>query len=478
MKWIEDILKDKFGNSKADTDPLLDEALWNKVATGLGSPVPGGGSDARKMIGLKWAALGGFVMLGFGVCVGLKVNEFGNQADALSVQVVKTEEAVLDNNPSKEVPLADIKEEETDILVVSPTEEALPTEYASHPFETIQSDPTTAALQVKILGREEIQDKEPQPLGSSILTSDVLFDGQEVMSADKEEATFEASAEERKHPPVMPMQLRLPPGYSSIIGDLDKTHLNEPSLPKYFALRTFGGITLSDFQYTNEDLRIFSDHFYAGSSAGGGVAVDFYFKNQQWSVGLGWSDYAQRLEFEHTWQTEYVDPEGIISVEVDPESGDTLAVGTGPVLVTATHHRHLRTYNHFNTLIIPFEWRKEFMISRWTLGCGFGGNLLVRTGERGHSFVDAGTLAAFDEADLPRTRISWSPVARFYAGYQFQPEWRLDASVGLGFQTMRSIEDNQDISPGLKQWDGQLRTLEISAGITRFFEIPRFKTAK
>ena len=478
MKWIEDILKDKFGNSKADTDPLLDEVLWNKVATGLGSPVPGGGSDARKMIGLKWAALGGFVMLGIGVCVGLKVNEFGNQADALSVQVVKTEEAVLDNNPSKEVPLADIKEEETDILVVSPTEEALPTEYASHPFETIQSDPTTAALQVKIQGREEIQDKEPQPLGSSILTSDVLFDGQEVMSADKEEATFEASAEERKHPPVMPMQLRLPPGYSSIIGDLNKTHLNEPSLPKYFALRTFGGITLSDFQYTNEDLRIFSDHFYAGSSAGGGVAVDFYFKNQQWSVGLGWSDYAQRLEFEHTWQTEYVDPEGIISVEVDPESGDTLAVGTGPVLVTATHNRHLRTYNHFNTLIIPFEWRKEFMISRWTLGCGFGGNLLVRTGERGQSFVDVGTLAAFNEADLPRSRISWSPVARFYAGYQFRPEWRLDASVGLGFQTMRSIGNNQENSPGLKQWDGQLRTLEISAGITRFFEIPRFKTAK
>ena len=177
MKWIEDILKVKFGNSKADTNPVLDEVLWNKVATGLASPAPVSGSDAGKMIGLNWAALGGFVMLGIGVCVGLKVNEFGNQADALSVQVVEMEEALLDNNPSKEVSLAEIKEEETDILVVSPTEEALPTEYASHPFETIQSDPTTAALQVKIQGREEIQDKEPQPLGSSILTSDVLLTG-------------------------------------------------------------------------------------------------------------------------------------------------------------------------------------------------------------------------------------------------------------------------------------------------------------
>ena len=94
MKWIEDILKVKFGNSKADTNPVLDEVLWNKVATGLGSPVPGGGSDARKMIGLKWAALGGFVLFGIGVCVGLKVNDFGNQADALSVQVVEMEEAL------------------------------------------------------------------------------------------------------------------------------------------------------------------------------------------------------------------------------------------------------------------------------------------------------------------------------------------------------------------------------------------------
>lgn len=478
MKWIEDILKDKFGNSKADTNPLLDEVLWNKVATGLGSPVPGSGSDARKMIGLKWAALGGFLMLGIGVCVGLKVNEFGNKADALSVQVVKMEETVLDNNPSTEVPLADKKDEETDILFAPPTEEALPTERASDPFVTIQDDPTTTALRINSQDRDALQDKEPQPSGSSILTSDVLFVEQEIMSADKEEATLKASAEERKHPPVMHMKLRLPPGYCSITGDLNITHLNEPSLPKYFALRTFGGITLSDFQYTNTDLRIFSDYFYTGSSAGGGVAVDFYFKNQQWSVGLGWSDYAQRLEFEHTWQTEYVDTEGIISVEIDPESGDTLAVSTGSVLVTATHNRHLRTYNHFNTLIIPFEWRKEFMISRWTLGCGFGGNLLVRTGERGQSFVDVGTLAALDDADLPRSRISWSPVARFYAGYQFQPEWRLDASVGLGFQSMRSVGYHQENNTGLKQWDGQLRTLDISAGITRFFEIPRSKTAK
>ena len=82
MKWIEDILKDKFGNSKADTDPLLDEVLWNKVATGLGSPVPGGGSDARKMIGLKWAALGGFGLFVIGICVGLNVDEFGNKAES------------------------------------------------------------------------------------------------------------------------------------------------------------------------------------------------------------------------------------------------------------------------------------------------------------------------------------------------------------------------------------------------------------
>ena len=61
------------------------------------------------------------------------------------------------------------------------------------------------------------------------------------------------------------------------------------------------------------------------------------------------------------------------------------------MLVTASHHRHFRNYNHVNALVIPFEWRKEWLIARWTLGGGLGGQLLIRTGARGHSFAEEGS---------------------------------------------------------------------------------------
>ncbi len=144
----------------------------------------------------------------------------------------------------------------------------------------------------------------------------------------------------------------------------------------------------------------------------------------------------------------------------------------------ASHRRHFRNYNHVNALVIPFEWRKEWLIARWTLGGGIGGQLLLRTGANGHSFADEGNLAAFEDADLPQSRVTWSPFTRLFAGYQIQPEWRLDASVAAGFQAMGSVGSEQLNSPGLQQWEGQLRTLQVAAGITRFFELSRPKSAQ
>jgi hypothetical protein len=246
-----------------------------------------------------------------------------------------------------------------------------------------------------------------------------------------------------------------------------------PHKPRYFAIRAYGGMTVSDFRYQNENLAIFSDHFHAASSAFSGVAFDFDFRRHHWSVGLGWSDFAQRLEFEHDWQSEYVDPNGIVAVELDAVSGDTLSVQTGPVLVTASHHRQVRDYNHWNAMVIPVEWRKEWLVSQWTFGAALGGQLLIRTGGRGQSFVDEGTLAAFDDADLSRSRITWSPSLRVYTGYQFQPEWRLDVSLAAGAQSVGSRSNEDLTGSALTAWEGQLRTFQIAAGVTRYFELLR-----
>ena len=279
----------------------------------------------------------------------------------------------------------------------------------------------------------------------------------------------------RKAPPLQLLPIFISDGNVEGQAVLQKSEFAERVKPRHFALRAYGGVTMSDFKYKNEELLMFSDYFHTASSAAGGIVLDFEFKNQQMSIGMGWLDYAQRLEFEHTWQTEDVHPEGILSVELDPVSGDTLSVQTGPMLVTSTHHRHVRDYNHWNGAVIPIEWRKEWLISRWTLGAGLGGQLLFRTGASGKSFRAAGTVAEFDDADLSRIRMAWSPTARLYTGYQFQPEWRLDASLAAGFQRMGSLQSEELTNPSLAPWNGQLRTLQISAGVTRFFELSSSK---
>ena len=71
---------------------------------------------------------------------------------------------------------------------------------------------------------------------------------------------------------------------------------------------------------------------------------------------------------------------------------------------------------------------------------------------------------AFDDSNLPHARIAWSPSARLFVGFQFQPEWRLDASVAMGFQALGGGGGEQLNGPGLRQWDGQLRTLQLAAG--------------
>ena len=203
-------------------------------------------------------------------------------------------------------------------------------------------------------------------------------------------------------PPLALNPIGISGDHNSAEPFLQHMNRNMPAHARHFAIRAFGGLTLSQFQYRTEDLRAFSNRFHTASSGGGGFAFDFEYKDQDWSVGLGWLDFAQRLEFEHTWQTEFTDPNGIVSVEIDQISGDTIAMETGPLLVTATHHRHVRDFNHISAIVIPMEWRKQVLFSSWTLGTGVGGQFLIRTGASGQSFVAEGTLARFDDADLPR----------------------------------------------------------------------------
>ena len=511
MKWIEDILRAKLGSSKADANPSLDEELWNNIQAGLSQPANESVSAAGNSTGLNRTAFGVaalFIVVGIGV--GLNVDSEKESEKELELVSEEVSEEVLEVVPEY-TPFAENEGLEQDakpepIAVESVSADRLSTDGMSDSQPASSSEPMIVSRENEQL-QEDLGDVDGQPRSSSPSSRsdepstetkrrlDKIDGNAEAEAADEKALQAEnplgeltesnGSIEGRMIPPMRPINLRFPKSNEPVEAMLNDYATQERSISRNLGIRAFGGLTLSDFQYNSEELGTFSDYFHAGSSAGGGIAVDFNFKNQQWSVGLGWLDYAQRLEFEQTWQSEFVDPAGLISIDVDPISGDTLAMETGPVLATASHHRHFRNYNHVNALVIPFEWRKEWLIARWTLGGGLGGQLLLRTGARGHSFTDEDAMnaevlnvVAFDEGNLPHSRIAWSPFTRLYVGYQFQPEWRLDASVALGFQTLGSAGSEQSNGPGLRQWDGQLRTMQLAAGVTRFFELSRASSVR
>lgn len=478
MKWIEDILKAKLSGSKAKADPALDNALWDKIAAGLNDvPSDGVATSRHRRLKQVTAAVGLLVLLGIGY--GLMRNE-GGALDATNpkaeekqprtipseAQAVLVDDGGFENSASESLLEASMSDER-----IADEAESQGTSFPGQRNKSAQTQQTEGPQ-----GSDSRSSASSPPMPSAAVTIQVVPEDDAMQSssvAEPTRSTNEPDAEPSD--PAVPLLFLVPMQplseqgrtYAAIAGDAKAG----PHKPRYFAIRTYGGMTLSDFRYQNENLAIFSDHFHAASSAFSGVAFDFDFRRHHWSVGLGWSDFAQRLEFEHAWQSEYVDPNGIIAVEMDAVSGDTLSVQTGPVLVTASHHRQVRDYNHWNAMVIPVEWRKEWLVSQWTFGAALGGQLLIRTGGRGQSFVDEGTLAAFDDADLSRSRITWSPSLRVYTGYQFEPEWRLDLSLTAGAQSVGS-RSNEDLTGSvLTAWEGQLRTFQIAAGVTRYFEL-------
>ena len=473
MKWIEDLLKSKLSGSKAAADSAKDDALWNKVSSGLSAPVPEVARSAGKLTGLNWAVLGGAVMFASVMGIGLILDEDASNApgaklEETSIASVTSVEALTPAGSSTIASESQANQADQMDKHVSADISVSASDIAPKPNETaVALDSSLPSISSRMTTSEM-----PSPLKESTEEPSVNTTRTDANHANNLPPTESAM---RKAPPLQLLPIFISDGNVEGQAVLQKSEFAERVKPRHFALRAYGGVTMSDFKYKNEELLMFSDYFHTASSAAGGIVLDFEFKNQQMSIGMGWLDYAQRLEFEHTWQTEDVHPEGILSVELDPVSGDTLSVQTGPMLVTSTHHRHVRDYNHWNGAVIPIEWRKEWLISRWTLGAGLGGQLLFRTGASGKSFRAAGTVAEFDDADLSRIRMAWSPTARLYIGYQFQPEWRLDASLAAGFQRMGSLQSEELTNPSLAPWNGQLRTLQISAGVTRFFELSSSK---
>jgi hypothetical protein len=248
----------------------------------------------------------------------------------------------------------------------------------------------------------------------------------------------------------------LPPMLSQYVHKLDPA--------KWLALRTFGGLTMSQTTLTNA---LKSAYSY-GFGAGGGMALDWVGGKQHWSAGVGFYEFTHVMEYQLSVTTEFINAEGVQTVLINSISGDTTSI-VGPVSEVEHYQRHILSYNRLRQIAVPLEWRKEHSIGRWTAGIALGATALFRIKSEGHLVTADSQIFAFSNLDLPRLRLNVSPTTRIYAGLQVQPEWRIDLSWTAGIQTFNSSRAGDMTNAEVQPWKGRISAQSLQIGVTRFF---------
>ena len=234
---------------------------------------------------------------------------------------------------------------------------------------------------------------------------------------------------------------------------------------KYVAMRTFGGLTVSQTSI-NEAL---GSAYRSGHGAGGGVSIDWVgARGRHWSLGIGFYEFVQVMEHQMSVTTEFINNEGVQTVLINPISGDTTNV-LGPVTSVQHLQRHVLSYNRLRQVAMPVEWRKEESIGRWTAGISLGATALFRIQGEGYMATADSQIFAYSNFDLPRLKLNVSPTIGLYGGFQFQPEWRIDLSWTAGVQGFNSTSSEYMTSLEVRPWTGRIATQSIQMGLTRFF---------
>lgn len=251
----------------------------------------------------------------------------------------------------------------------------------------------------------------------------------------------------------------------SINRPLMAQHVHRLDCSKYLAMRTFGGVTVSQTSI-NEAL---GSAYRSGFGAGGGVAIDWGGANgRHWSLGIGFYEFVQVMEHQMSVTTEFINNEGVQTVLINPISGDTTNV-LGPVTSVEHHQRHVLSYNRLRQVAMPVEWRKEETIGRWTAGISLGATALFRVQGEGYMATADSQIFTYSNFDLPRLKLNVSPTIGLYGGFQFQPEWRIDLSWTAGVQGFNSTSSEDMTSIEARPWTGRIATQSVQLGLTRFF---------
>ena len=498
MKLWEDIIREKLSAFRGAPTPSQDQALWNSIEGMLPPPARWAWwSDVRVWMGVGVAAV-----------LALTVTPWSVEED-VDPQFPLVEEEALDagkaTNGRGESALA-LDAEASPVTQpsvaldsdVSETPEALPsvsdpTEIAVGDLASVPAPPVADDGKLTDSGALSAQTTAPTTPNALVTTTAFVAENARQQNGTAGEGgappTFNVGFEgsdsngrvsrsasngldvEHGALAVQPMRSRFAWLGLSPMGSpalLDMPVFDSSPYRPDFAVRVYGGATLSRFRFSDEALDAYSENFVADYSAAGGVSLEFSRWGQQWSVGLNMSDYVHRLEFQETteepWWTE-----GVQSIEINAITGDTVAVNVGPVLGTEIQHRSVHHHGRYSVIAVPLEWRTQRVKGRWHFGLGLGALLHIRRNAAGSVVTEEGIVERYADGDMSKSRLSWMPTARAYLGMQFAPTWRVDLSVLAGQQRYRSRKSAVQSGSALPGWDGQLLNGQFQVGISRYF---------
>ena len=237
------------------------------------------------------------------------------------------------------------------------------------------------------------------------------------------------------------------------------------------AIRVFTGPTRSQFSMEGGSQEL--DVFHADFSAGGGVMLEVN-GDLRWSVGFAWHDYVHSLQHTEVTETAITTP-GVVSITIDTQTGDTLAIEEGLVAGVEERVRTVDLHNRFRAFSIPVEWRTVRSRGRFQFGLGLGAMLQIRSRAYGSILDSEGEITGYSDSNLSRGRLTVMPTLRAFSGVRFAPGWRADIGLATGIQRHNSRPIGDAPSPvSTPTWQGQLVNAQLQLGLTRFLWGRRF----
>ena len=477
MKNWEDILRDRLRSFRGPDVPGQEEAMWQNIDAALGTPAPAPAPWWHNR-GLQVGAAAA-VLLALGLTVTLqdKPVETATAETTAETTTESAEGQTVEAIESTDIAQSEAVETNATVEAIETTEAVQPSaaetaaiEGHSNRMEVAAPSvdvPTTTAPPTAMIeaptaeGSEDIvavtQDIEPKTKPARDMEFSAL--------PEMESETVELGAVNRLDlRDIRPIQSAWNAPFLTPLADAEDSRTP-------LAIRVFTGPTRSQFSMGGESQEL--DVFHADFSAGGGVMLEVN-GDLRWSVGFAWHDYVHSLQHTDITETAITTP-GVVSITIDTQTGDTLAIEEGLVAGVEERVRTVDLHNRFRAFSIPVEWRTVRSRGRFQFGLGLGAMLQVRSQAYGSILDSEGDITGYSDGNLSRGRLTVMPTLRVFSGVRFAPGWRADVGLATGIQRHNSRPIGDSPSPvSTPTWQGQLVNTQLQLGLTRFLWGKRF----